>query len=148
MVMGIKQFQRLFREAARLNIDKNDVKRLSDFVGKRLRNLLILGQVAANINGRDIIDYQDIPITGGLQQAIRDFKEFDEELSLKPILEQQATLPPLKLSISDMVEKKIPDIVGGITVSLARVFKAVNPDLKNPGSREWEQVEEIYRILL
>jgi len=148
MVMGIKQFQRLFREAARLNIDKNDVKRLSDFVGKRLRNLLILGQVAANINGRDIIDYQDIPITGGLQQAIRDFKEFDEELSLKPILEQQATLPPLKLGISDMVEKKIPDIVGGITVSLARVFKAVNPDLKNPGSREWEQVEEIYRILL
>ena len=148
MVMGIKQFQRLFREAARLNIDKNDVKRLSNFVGKRLRNLLILGQVAANINGRDIIDYQDIPITGGLQQAIRDFKEFDEQLSLKPILEQQATLPPLKLGISDMVEKKIPDIVGGITVSLARVFKAVNPDLKNPGSREWEQVEEIYRILL
>ena len=147
MVMGIKQFQRLFREAARLDLDKNDVKRLSDFVGKRLRNLLILGQVAASVNGRDIIDYQDVPIAGGLQQAIRDFKEFDEELSLTPILEQQATLPPLKLGISDMLEKKIPDIIGGITVNLARVFKTINPELKNPGSREWEQVEEIYNLL-
>ncbi len=148
MVMGIKQFQRLFREAARLDLDKNDVKRLSDFVGRRLRNLLVLGQVAASVNGRDIIDYQDIPITGGLQQAIRDFREFDEDLSLTPILEQQATLPPLKLGISDMVEKKIPDIIGGITVNLARVFKAINPELKNPGGREWEQVEEIYNLLL
>ena len=148
MVMGIKQFQRLFRQAAQLKIDKSDVKRLSDFVGKRLRDLLVLGQVTAHVNGRDIIDYQDIPITAGLQQAIRDFKEFDEELSLSPILEHQATLPPLKMGLSNMTEKKIPEIVGGITVSLARVFKAVNPELKNPGTREWEQVEEIYRILL
>ena len=47
-----------------------------------------------------------------------------------------------------MVEKKIPELVGGITVSLARVFKAVNPELKNPDTAEWEQVEKIYRILL
>jgi len=148
MVMGIKQLQRLFREAAGINIDKSDVKRLSDFIGERLRDLLLLGQVSASINDRDIIEYQDIPITAGLQQAIRDFKEFDEELSLTPILEQQATLPPLKLGISDMAEKKIPELVGAITISLARVFKAINPELKNPGTREWEQVEEVYRILL
>jgi len=148
MVMGIKQFQRLFHEAAGLTVDKTDVKRLSDFVGERLRNLLILGQVTANINCRDIIDYPDIPITAGLQEAIRDFKEYDEQLALSSILEQQATLPPLKLGISEMLERKIPELVGGITVSLARVFKVVNPDLKNPGSREWEQVNEIYRILL
>ncbi len=148
MVMGIKQFQRLFRETANLAIDKSDVKRLSDFIGNRLRDLLILGQVSASVNGRDIIDYQDIPITAGLQQSIRDFRELDEELSLAPILEQQATLPPLKLGLSDMVEKKIPELVGGITVSLAKVFRTVYPDLKNPGSEEWERVEEIYKILL
>ncbi len=148
MVMGIKQFQKLFREAAKLNIDKNDIKRLSDFVSKQLHNLLVLGQVTASINGRDIIDYQDIPITAGLQQAIRDFKGYNEELSLSPILEQQAKLPPLKLGISDMLEKKIPELVGGITVSLAKVFKAIKPELKNPGTEEWQQVEEIYHILL
>ena len=148
MVMGIKQLQRLFREAGGLDIDKSDVKRLSGFIGERLRDLLLLGQVSASINGRDIIEYQDIPITAGLQQAIRDFKEFDEELLLTPILEQQTSLPPLKLGISDMVEKKMPELVGAITISLARVFKVINPELKNPGAREWEQVEEVYRILL
>ena len=148
MVMGMQQFQRLFREAAQLNIDKNDGRRISDFVGRNLRNLLILGQVTANVNGRDIIEYQDIPITAGLQQAIRDFKEFDERISLSPILEQQATLPPLKLGLSPLMEKKIPELVGGITISLARVLRAVNPALKNPGIREWEQVEKIYRLLL
>jgi len=148
MVMGFKQFQRLFRETANLSIDKSDVKRLSDFIGNRLRDLLILGQVSASVNGRDIIDYQDIPITAGLQQSIRDFRELDEELSLTPILEQQATLPPLKLGLSDMLEKKIPEIVGGITVSLAKVFRTMYPELKNPGSEEWERVEKIYKILL
>jgi len=148
MVMGIKQFQRLFHKTANISIDKSDVKRLSDFIGNRLRDLLVLGQASASVNGRDIIDYQDIPITAGLQQSIRDFRALDEEISLAPILEQQATLPPLKLGLSDMTEKKIPEIVGGITVSLARVFRTVYPDLKNPGSEEWERVEEIYRILL
>ncbi len=148
MTTGGKQFQRLFRKVAGLEIDKSDLKRLNNFTGQRLHDLLVLGQVTASINDRDIIEYQDIPITAGLQQAIRDFREVEETLSLSAILEQQATLPPLKLTISHMVEKKIPELVGGITVSLARVFKAVNPELKNPDTAEWEQVEKIYRILL
>jgi hypothetical protein len=148
MVMGAKQLQKLFRRAAGLEIDKSDVKRLNDFIGKRLHALLIQGQVAASVNGRDIIDYQDIPITYGLQLALRDFKEIDQELALALILEQLAKLPPLRKGLSKILEKKLPLLVGGITVSLARIFRIVNSDLKNPTSREWEQVEEIYRVLL
>ncbi len=148
MVMGVKNLQRLFRRVAGLEIDKSDVKRLNDFIGNRLHALLIQGQVAASVNDRDIIDYQDIPITNGLQQAIRDFAELDEELSLAPILEQQLTLPPLRMEISVLLEKKLPLLVGGITVSLARIFRTVNADLKNPTTKEWEQVKEIYNTLL
>ncbi|RTZ98163.1 MAG: hypothetical protein DSY90_05125 [Deltaproteobacteria bacterium] len=148
MVMGVKQLQRLFRQVSGLEIDKSDVKRLNDFIGNRLRTLLLQGQVAASINGRDIIDYQDIPITIGLQQAIREFIDRDEKLSLAKILRQQATLPPLRMDITDLLEKKLPELVGGITVGLAKVFRVVNKEIKNPGSREWDQVEEIYRILL
>ena len=148
MVMGVKQLQRLFRQVSGLEIDKSDVKRLNDFIGNRLRTLLLQGQVAASINGRDIIDYQDIPITIGLQQAIREFIDKDEELSLVKILRQQTTLPPLRMAITDLLEKKLPELVGGITVGLAKVFRVVNEEIKNPGSREWDQVEEIYRILL
>ncbi len=148
MVMGVKQMQRLFRKAAGLDIDKSDVKRLNDFIGNRLRSLMLQGQVSASVNGRDIIDYHDIPITSGLQQAVHDFKELDEELDLQPILAQQASLPPLKMAVSALLEEKIPELVGGITVGLARVFKVVGGNLKNPGTEEWEKVEEIYRILL
>ncbi|WP_457577505.1 DUF1931 family protein [Desulfomarina sp.] len=148
MVMGVKQLQRLFRQVSGLEIDKSDVKRLNDFIGNRLRALLLQGQVAASVNGRDIIDYQDIPITIGLQQAIREFIDINEELSLVEILRQQATLPPLRMDISDLLEKKLPELVGGISVGLAKIFRVVNEEIKNPGSREWEQVEEIYRILL
>ncbi len=148
MVMGIKPLQRLFRHVAGLEIDKSDVKRLNDFIGERLRALLVQGQVAASVNGRDIIDYQDIPITNGLQQAIREFREIDQEIALASILEQQATLPPLRMDLSKLLEKKLPLLVGGITVSLARVFRIVNRDVKNPTAREWEQVEEIYHVLL
>jgi len=148
MVMGVKQFKKLFREAASLDIDKSDVKRLSDFISQKLRDLLILGQVNAKTNGRDVIDYPDVPITAGLQQGIKEFKEMNEQLELTPILEQLAALPPLKMELSALLEEKIPELVGGITVNLAKVFKVINPELKNPGSEEWEKVEAIYKILL
>ncbi|RDI37565.1 DUF1931 family protein [Aquicella lusitana] len=43
MVMAVKQFQKLFRTAAGLNVDKNDIKRLSNFINERLADLLLLG---------------------------------------------------------------------------------------------------------
>ncbi len=148
MIMGSKKLQMLFRRISGLEIDKSDVKRMSDFIGKRLHALLIQGQVAASVNGRDIIDYQDIPITNGLQVATHDFKEIDQELSLAPILEHLAGLPPLRKELSNTLEKKLPLLVGAIAVTLARIFKIVNNEVKNPTSREWEQVERIYDVLL
>jgi len=148
MIMGSKKLQKLFRRVNGLEIDKSDVKRTSDFIGKRLHTLLIQGEVTAGANGRDIINYQDIPITNGLQMAIHDFKEIDQELELAPILEHLATLPPLRKKLSDTLEMKLPLLVGAITVTLARIFRIVNEEVKNPTSREWEQVEKIYDILL
>jgi len=147
-VMGFKQFKRLFRETASLDVDKSDVKRLSNFVTSKLRDLLILGEKNAKINNRDIIDYHDIPITAGLQQAIYEFREMNETLSLSQILTQLATLPPLKMELSGFLEEKLPELLGAITINLAKVFKTINPKIKNPGTQEWEKVEAIYQILL
>lgn len=52
MVMAVKQFQKLFRTTAGLNVDKNDIKRLSNFINERLADLLLLGQVSARVNNR------------------------------------------------------------------------------------------------
>ncbi|MEF8824306.1 MAG: DUF1931 family protein [Desulfohalobiaceae bacterium] len=35
-----------------------------------------------------------------------------------------------------------------LTIALAKMFKLVNPDLKNPQSRNWEQVISIFNVLL
>ena len=148
MVMAVRQFETLFRRAASLDVSKNDIKRLEGFVNQRLRDLLLLAQATASLNGRDIIDYPDVPITKGLQNSMREFREMDEALSLKTILEQQAKLPPMKLGYSTALEEKIPELTGGITVSLAKVFRALDPRLKMPGAEEWEKVDRIYEILL
>ncbi len=147
MVMAVKQFERLFRESASLDIDKSDVKRLEDFINQRVYDLMIRGQANAKANLRDIIEVQDLPITKGLQEQIQYFKSLDEELELSVILEGQAKLPPLALEYSEELEQKLPEVVGALTVTLAKLLKLVNPKLKNPGSAEWEQVESIFELM-
>jgi len=148
MVIAVKQFERLFREAASLDIDKNDIKRVDDFVNERLHDLLLLATAKAKANGRPAIAWIDMPITKGLQENINEFKKMDEDIALKDILDSLSKLPILDLPYDEELEKKIPDVFGGITISLAKVFKQVNPKLKNPATVEWEQVEGIYKILL
>ncbi len=148
MAMAISQFERLFRKAASLDIDKSDIKRLENFVNQRLYDLLLLGQAAARANGRDVIQFHDLPVTKGLQEQMHLFRDMDEDIGLGGILDHLAKLPSLDLAYSEEVEQRLPELAGGITISLAKVFKAVNPKLKNPASAEWEQVEQIYQILL
>ncbi len=102
----------------------------------------------AGSDGRDVIEVHDLPITKGLQEQIHQFRSMDETIALAGVLEQLAKLPPLSLAYSEELEQKLPELAGAITISLARVFKAVDPKLKNPGTAEWEKIEEIYRILL
>ncbi len=148
MVMAVKQFERLFREAASLDIDKSDIKRLEDFIANRLHDLLLLGQVSARMNNRDLIEYADLPITPGLQKSIREFRKLDESLNLSTVLEKIAGLPQLDLDYAESTIAHIPEIAGGMTISLARVFRVLDEKLKNPGSEEWEKVKNIYEILL
>ncbi len=148
MVMGVKQFEKLFRLAAGLDIDKSDLRRLDDFINEKLHDLLLMSQRIAKMNGRDVITEADVPLTKGLQESIHAFRDMDEQLSVKDILEHLTKLPPLDLAIGEDVEAMLPDLAGGMTVSLAKVFKVLDPDMKNPQTEHWERVEEIYRILV
>jgi hypothetical protein len=78
-VMGVARFERLFRAAAGLDVDKEDLKRYSDFVNHKVYDLLVRGEAVAKANGRDLIEPIDLPITRGLQEDIRAFKEIDEQ---------------------------------------------------------------------
>jgi hypothetical protein len=147
-LMGIAKFERFFRLAAGLDVDKSDLKRYGDFVNEKIYDLLVRGQAAAKANGRVIIEPFDPPITKGLQEQIHAFRNIDEQIELKPILDHLAALPPLDLAYSEETEARFPEIAGGISVALARTFKIIDPALKNPQSEHWERSQRIFDLLL
>jgi hypothetical protein len=146
--MGVAKFERFFRAAAGIDVDKNDLKRYNDFIDQKIYDLLIVAEAAAKANGRDIIQPRDLPITKGLQQSIHEFRRLDEEIELKPILEQLATMPLLDLSLSDETEKRLPMVAGGLSLALAHTFTIIDPEIKNPSSRQWERSFRIFSLLL
>jgi Domain of unknown function (DUF1931) len=147
-LMGVAKFERLFRTAARLDVDKQDLRRYSDFINQKVYDLLLRGEAAAKANGRDIVQPFDLPITKGLQESIHAFRELDEKIELKPILDQITALPPLDLAVSVETEARLPTIVGGLSVALARSFKILDPDLKNPQTVHWKRCFQIFDLLL
>jgi hypothetical protein len=147
-VTGAAKFQRFFRVAAGLEVDKDDLKRYSDFVNQKIYDLLIVGRAAAKANDRDIINPSDLPITKGLMRSIHDFADVDREVQLEPILEHLAGRSPLGVTLAVDTEARLPEIVGGLSVALARTFKVIDPDLKNPQSRQWERAFRLFDLLL
>lgn len=147
-VMAVPRFERFFRSAAGVDVDKNDLRRYGDFVNDKVHDLLVIGQAHAKANRRDVIEPSDLPVTKGLQESIHRFRNLDEDIELKPILEQLAALPPLDLSIGEEVRERLPEIVGGLSLALARTFTILDPGLKNPRTEQWERVIRLFELLL
>ena len=147
-VMSLAKFERLFQAAAGLDIDKKDFKRYSDFVNQKVYDFLVRGKAAAKANGRDIIEPCDLPVTKGLQERIQEFREIDQEIELKPILDSLAARRPHDLTCSMETEAQLPRIVGGLSVALARTFKIIDPTLKNPQTTQWERAFRLFDVLL
>jgi hypothetical protein len=147
-VMSVAKFERFFRIVASLDVDKQDLKRYSDFINQKLYDLLLQGQAAAKANGRVIMEPFDPPITKGLQEGIHEFERLAEEIELRPILGYLAARPPLDIAYGEDVEDRLPEIVGGLSVALARAFKIIDPNLKNPSSEHWQKCFRIFDLLL
>jgi hypothetical protein len=143
-IMGAARFERFFRMAASLDVDKSDLKRYDEFLDRKIHDLFVV----AKANGRDVIEPRDLPITKGLQERMHEFLKMDEDLEVVPLLEQLLTRPPLGIAISEDTEARLPAIAGGLSVALAQAFKLTDPQVKNPGSAEWEQVFRVFELLL
>ncbi len=150
MIVGVHVFERLFREIAGLDVDKNDLKRLSDLVGKKLNDLLIVGVRNASYNARDLIMEPDLPLTKGFLESLRQFRELESrsEVELEPILAHLAQYPPLERELSADVEAMLPDLVGALIFILARTMKVVDPQVVNPDTETWERVAAILDLTL
>jgi hypothetical protein len=147
-VMSVAKFERFFRIAAGLDVDKQDLKRYSDFINRKVYDLLLRAEAAAKANGRVIIEPFDLPITKGLQESIREFENIDEQIELRPILEHLVAQPPLQLAYGGDTEDQLPAVVGGLSVALARAFKIIDGNLKNPATDHWQKCFRIFDLLL
>jgi hypothetical protein len=145
---GVANFERFFRATASLDVDKDDLKRYREFVTEKLDDLLIRGQATAKANDRDIVQSFDLPITKGLQESIHEYRRVDPETELRPFLEPLAEHRPQDVVVSDETEARLPEVVGGLSVALARAFKVIEPDLKNPQTQQWERAFRIFDLLL
>ena len=146
--MGVPRFQRFFREAAALDVDKEDLRRLSSFLFDRIYDLLIRAQAIAAANGRDVIEPQDLPIPKGLQERIHEFERLDEDVDLDPFLADLAARPQLDLAIVDETVEKLPKVAGAFSLALARAFKLFDPKVANPSSEHWERAFRLFELLM
>ena len=147
-VMGFTKFERFFRAAGGVTVDRDDVKRYLDFVNDAIYDLLIIGQATAKANVRDVIEPWDLPVTKGLQESTHAFQRLEEEIELRPILESLAARPPLDATLDEETEARLPLLFGGISVALARTFKLIDAELKAVHSEEWERTFSLFRLLI
>jgi Domain of unknown function (DUF1931) len=147
-VMGFTKFERFFRAAAGVTVDRDDVQRYLDFVNEALYDLLLIGQAHAKANARDVIQPWDLPVTKGLQESMHDFERLDEQIALWPILESLAARPPLPAALSEETQAQLPLVFGGISVALARTFRLIDAELKAVHSEEWERTFRLFRLLI
>jgi len=147
-VMGVAKFERFFRAAASLDVDKDDLKRYDEFLDHQIYDMFVIARAAAKANGRDIIEPMDLPITKGLQESIHEFKKLDDDIELRPLLEQLLARPALDIAISEETGSRLPGVAGGLSLALARTFRIIDPGLKNPATHQWEQAFQIFDLLL
>jgi hypothetical protein len=146
--IGVATFERFFREAASLDVDKSDIKRYEGFVRDKIADLLIVAEAKASADGRDVIEVRDLPITKGLQETIHAFRRFDQSGEFRRMLDQVTVRPPLDRVVSAEVDGALPDVAGALSLALARTFPIIDPDAHNPQSEHWERAIRIFDLLL
>jgi hypothetical protein len=147
-VMGAKRFTQFFRAAAGLDVDRDDLKRYSDFVNDKIYDMFLIAQAHAKANVRDVIQPWDLPITKGLQESVHRFRELDHEIELEPLLEQLAVRPPLAQAMADDTRAGLPILAGGLSLALARTIRTIEPDVKAVHTVQWELAFQIFDLLL
>jgi histone H3/H4 len=147
-LIAVSAFERMFREAADLDVDKNDLKRYQEFVHQKIADLLTRAEATAKANGRDVIELRDLPITKGLQENIHEYRRLEPSLELRPMLAALAIRPLLDLAVADETEAALPDIAGALSVALGRAFRIVDPEVGNPSTVHWERAFRLFDLLL
>ena len=144
---GIRVFERFFRSVASIKIDKNDVRRFREFVDEQIDDIAIAGRNSAKWNGRDVIAAQDLPITKGVQERMREFDKLEEAEEIRELLRQVVRQPPGDVAFAEATEQLLPELFGGLSIALARSFRVVDATVSNPSTEHWNRVFTLFRLV-
>lgn len=144
---GMTKFERFFRSVAGIKIGKNDVRRFREFVDEQIDDVAIAARDSAKWNGRDVIVPQDLPITKGVQERMREFDKLDEAEEIRALLRQVVRRPPADVTFSEDTENLLPELFGGLSIALARSFRVLDPNLESPSTQHWNQVFALFRLM-
>ena len=147
-IVGISKLEALMRKSASLDIDKNKAKEITDIVEKKLYDLLLIGESNASYNARDVIWESDVPLTKGFLESLQKFKNLEEEIAVKDVLDFLATMPPLKYPLEAELEKKLPEITGTLIYILANLIKSISPDTRKPSSEDIEKAGKVLDLTM
>jgi hypothetical protein len=142
------QWERLFRIAAGLDIDRSELPHHTAFIHQKIYDLLLRGEATAKANGRYVIQTFDLPLTRGLQESIQAFRKLDEGIERESLLAELARRPPLDLVCSPDVEALLPEIAGALSVALAHTFRILEPKLRHPLAIHWERAHDVFDLLI
>lgn len=144
---GIPELERFFRSVGGVDVDKDDLRRFREFVDEKVDDIAIAGRNSAKWNGRDIIAPQDLPITKGLQEQMREFDHVDVADEIRDLLRSSVRRPPDDVTFSEETEDLLAEVFGGLSVALARLFRIIDPEVTNPSTEHWERSFEVFRLL-
>jgi Domain of unknown function (DUF1931) len=145
--IGIPLFERFFHSAAGIKIHKNDLRRFREFIDEQIDSIAIAGRDVAKWNGRDVIVPQDLPITKGVQERIREFDKLDAAEEIRDLLRQAVRRPPADVTFSEDTERMLPELFGGLSVALARSFRLIDPTSEKPSTQHWDRACALFRLI-
>jgi hypothetical protein len=144
---GIPAFERFFRSVASIKIAKNDVRRFREFVDEQIDDIAIAGRNSAKWNGRDVVVPQDLPITKGVQERMREFDKLEEAEEIRELLRQAVRTPPSDVTFAEDTEQLLPELFGGLSIALAQSFRVVDPKVSSPSTEHWDRVFTLFRLV-
>ena len=145
-VVTVEQFQRLLRAAAGLEGDPADLDRCSAVVTGTVYRMLRAGQARAAAERRYLIEPADLPLSAGLKRGIAEFQAMHVVLDRQRIFDELGRYRPLDRVVASETAARLPQVVGGLIVTLARTFGIVFPGLTHPLAEEWDTVAALVEL--
>ena len=90
---------------------------------------------------------QDLPITKGVQERMREFDKLEEAEEIRELLRQVVRQPPGDVTFAEDTEQLLPELFGGLSIALARSFRVVDATVSNPSTEHWNRVFTLFRLV-